>query len=435
MSESPRKVQNVRQLTTKIRQEVFQKECFLLDLFTYVITSFDSLERMVTIMKRFYTAESVTEGHPDKLCDLIADSILDACLKEDENSRVACEVLATKGNIIVAGEITSRFEPQVFEIIKKVLESAGYEAEEIHMDALIHKQSPDIAGAVERSRERRAGTVSVQSGLASGAGDQGIMIGYACDETPQLMPMPVVLANRIVRELSASRRSGYITGILPDGKAQVTVEYEDDRPVRLDTVVVSCQHEKEKSLRKLEHEIREKVLRPALRMLPPDEDTKILINPSGRFVCGGLDADTGLTGRKLMVDTYGSLVPHGGGAFSGKDCSKVDRSGAYMARYIAKNMVAAGLASRCQVSLAYAIGVAQPVMVQVDTFGTGKICADDCLAAAIPLVFGLTPSQICDTLHLKRSIYRQSAVFGHFGRKEFPWEKTDKAEQLRDTVM
>lgn len=386
-------------------------------------------------MKRFYTAESVTEGHPDKLCDLIADSILDACLKEDENSRVACEVLATKRNIIVAGEITSRFEPQVFEIIKKVLESAGYEAEEIHMDALIHKQSPDIAGAVERSRERRAGTVSVQSGLASGAGDQGIMIGYACDETPQLMPMPVVLANRIVRELSASRRSGYITGILPDGKAQVTVEYEDDRPARLDTVIVSCQHEKEKSLRKLEHEIREKVLRPALRMLPPDEDTKILINPSGRFVCGGLDADTGLTGRKLMVDTYGSLVPHGGGAFSGKDCSKVDRSGAYMARYIAKNMVAAGLASRCQVSLAYAIGVAQPVMVQVDTFGTGKICADDCLAAAIPLVFGLTPSQICDTLHLKRSIYRQSAVFGHFGRKEFPWEKTDKAEQLRDTVM
>ena len=431
MSESTRKVQNVRRLATKIRQEVFQKECLLLDLFTYVITSFDSLERMVTIMKRFYTAESVTEGHPDKLCDLIADSILDACLKEDENSRVACEVLATKGNIIVAGEITSRFEPQVFEIIKKVLESAGYEAEGIHMDALIHKQSPDIAGAVERSRERRAGTVSVQSGLANGAGDQGIMVGYACDETPQFMPMPVVLANRIVRELSASRRSGYITGILPDGKAQVTVEYEDDRPVRLDTVVVSCQHEKEKSLRKLEHEIREKVLRPALRMLPPDEDTKILINPSGRFVCGGLDADTGLTGRKLMVDTYGGLVPHGGGAFSGKDCSKVDRSGAYMARYIAKNMVAAGLASRCQVSLAYAIGGAQPVMAQVDTFGTGKICADDCL----PLVFGLTPSQICDTLHLKRPIYRQSAVFGHFGRKEFPWEKTDKAEQLRDTVL
>ena len=386
-------------------------------------------------MKRFYTAESVTEGHPDKLCDLIADSILDACLKEDENSRVACEVLATKGNIIVAGEITSRYEPQVFEIVRKVLESAGYDASGIRMDALIHKQSPDIAGAVERSRERRAGTVSVQSGLANGAGDQGIMVGYACDETPQLMPMPVVLANRIVRELSASRRSGYITGILPDGKAQVTVEYEDDRPVRLDTVVVSCQHEKEKSLRKLEHEIREKVLRPALRMLTPDEDTKILINPSGRFVCGGLDADTGLTGRKLMVDTYGGLVPHGGGAFSGKDCSKVDRSGAYMARYIAKNMVAAGLASRCQVSLAYAIGVAQPVMVQVDTFGTGKICADDCLAAAIPLVFALTPNQIMDTLRLKRPIFKQTSVYGHFGRKEFPWERTDKVEALRNTVM
>ena len=386
-------------------------------------------------MKRFYTAESVTEGHPDKLCDLIADSILDACLKEDENSKVACEVLATKGNIIVAGEITSRYEPQVFEIVRKVLESAGYEAEEIHMDALIHKQSPDIAGAVERSRERRAGTVSVQSGLASGAGDQGIMIGYACDETPQLMPMPVVLANRIVRELSASRRSGYIMGILPDGKAQVTVEYEDDRPVRLDTVVVSCQHEKEKSLRKLEHEIREKVLRPALRMLPPDEDTKILINPSGRFVCGGLDADTGLTGRKLMVDTYGSLVQHGGGAFSGKDCSKVDRSGAYMARYIAKNMVAAGLASRCQVSLAYAIGVAQPVMVQVDTFGTGNVCADDCLELAIPLVFGLTPKQIVDSLRLTRPIFRQTAAFGHFGRKEFPWERTDKVEALRNAVI
>ena len=304
------------------------------------------------------------------------------------------------------------------------------------MDALIHKQSPDIAGAVERSRERRAGTVSVQSGLASGAGDQGIMIGYACDETPQLMPMPVVLANRIVRELSASRRSGYITGILPDGKAQVTVEYEDDRPARLDTVIVSCQHEKEKSLRKLEHEIREKVLRPALRMLPPDEDTKILINPSGRFVCGGLDADTGLTGRKLMVDTYGSLVPHGGGAFSGKDCSKVDRSGAYMARYIAKNMVAAGLASRCQVVPCLCHwGCPASHGAGWIPFGTGKICADDCLAAAIPLVFGLTPSQICDTLHLKRPIYRQSAVFGHFGRKEFPWEKTDKAEQLRDTVM
>ena len=424
VSESTRKVQNVRQLITQIRQKVFQKGAF-----PAVIIY---LERMVTIMKRFYTAESVTEGHPDKLCDLIADSILDACLKEDENSRVACEVLATKGKIIVAGEITSRYEPQVFEIVRKVLESAGYEADGIHMDALIHKQSPDIAGAVERSRERRAGTVSVQSGLASGAGDQGIMIGYACDETPQLMPMPVVLANRIVRELSASRRSGYIMGILPDGKAQVTVEYEDDRPVRLDTVVVSCQHEKEKSLRKLEHEIREKVLRPALRMLPPDEDTKILINPSGRFVCGGLDADTGLTGRKLMVDTYGGLAPHGGGALSGKDGTKVDRSGAYMARYIAKNIVAAGLAEKCEMQLSYAIGVAQPTSIMADTFGTGKV-SDEKLVEIIRENFDLRPAGIIKMLNLRRPIYKQTAAYGHFGRNDLdlPWEKLDKAEDLK----
>lgn len=386
-------------------------------------------------MKRYYTAEAVTEGHPDKLCDLIADSILDACLKEDSESKVACEVLATRGTILVAGEITSKYEPYVMEIIEKTLEEVGYSMEGITMDTQIHQQSPDIAGAVKNSKEKRTGLSENQDDWSNGAGDQGVMIGYACKETPQFMPLPSVLAQRIVRELSACRRSEYIQGILPDGKAQVTVEYEDGEPVRLDTVVVSCQHMEEKSLRKLEHEIREKVLKPALRLLPPDEDTKIMINPSGRFVCGGLDADTGLTGRKLMVDTYGSIVPHGGGAFSGKDCSKVDRSAAYMARYIAKNIVAAGLASRCQVSLAYAIGVAQPVMVQVDTFGTGTVCEDDCLAAAIPLVFGLTPKQIADTLHLKRPLYKRTAVFGHFGRKEFPWERIDKVQQLRDTVL
>ena len=334
-------------------------------------------------MKRFYTAEAVTEGHPDKVCDQIADAILDECLRNDETSKVACEVLATKGNILVAVEITSRHEPDVFGVIQNVMEG----------------------------------------------------IGYACKETPQLMPMPVVLANRIVRELSACRKSSYIQGILPDGKAQVTVEYENGKPVRLDSVVVSCQHTEEKNLRKLEAEIRKKVLLPALRPLPPDEETKIYINPSGRFVCGGLEADTGLTGRKLMADSYGCMAPHGGGAFSGKDCSKVDRSAAYMARYIAKNMVAAGLASRCQVSLAYAIGVAQPVMVQVDTFGTGKVCEDDCLAMAIPLVFGLTPKQIMDALRLTRPIFRQTAAFGHFGRKEFPWERIDKVEALRNAVL
>lgn len=386
-------------------------------------------------MKRFYTAEAVTEGHPDKLCDIIADSILDACLREDKNSHVACEVLATQGNILVAGEITSHYEPDVFGIVRKVLEDIGYSADGIHLDALVHRQSPDIAKAVSCSVEKRKSLPASASEWENGAGDQGVMIGYACDETPQMMPMPVVLANRIVRELSACRKSSYITGILPDGKAQVTVEYDDSRPVRVESVVVSCQHEEEKSMKKLAHEIREKVLRPALRPLPADEDTKIMINPSGRFVCGGLDADTGLTGRKLMVDTYGSMVPHGGGAFSGKDCSKVDRSAAYLARYIAKNMVAAGLASRCQVSLAYAIGVAQPVMVQVDTFGTGKICADDCLAVAIPLVFGLTPKQIIAGLRLDRPIFKQTAAYGHFGRKEFPWERMDKAGALKNAVI
>lgn len=386
-------------------------------------------------MNRFYTAEAVTEGHPDKLCDIIADSILDACLKEDKDSHVACEVLATKGNIIVAGEITSQYEPDVFGIIRRVLEDIGYPADDIQFDALIHRQSPDIDGAVSCSLEMRQNPKADVSEWGIGAGDQGVMIGYACSDTPQMMPMPVILANRIVRELAACRRSSYITGILPDGKAQVTVEYEDGIPVRLDSVVVSCQHTVDKDLKKLKQEILNKVLKPALRPLPPDENTKIMVNPSGRFVLGGLDADTGLTGRKLMVDSYGSMVPHGGGAFSGKDCSKVDRSGAYMARYIAKNMVAAGLASRCQVSLAYAIGVAQPVMVQVDTFGTGTVCADDCLAAAIPLVFGLTPKQIIDSLRLDRPIFRQTAAYGHFGRKEFPWERTDKAETLRNTVI
>lgn len=386
-------------------------------------------------MKRFYTAEAVTEGHPDKLCNQIADAILDECLKNDETSKVACEVLATKGNIIVAGEITSSHEPDVSAIMKKVLENAGYPADAVILDTFVHRQSPDIAKAVAESKEKRDGLSANQTEWLYGAGDQGVMVGYACDETPQLMPMPVVLANRIVRELSACRKSEYIRGIFSDGKAQVTVEYEDGKPVRLDSVIVSCQHAEEKELKKLETEIRRKVLLPSLRPLPPDEDTKIYINPSGRFVCGGLDADTGLTGRKLMVDTYGSMVPHGGGAFSGKDCSKVDRSAAYMARYIAKNMVAAGFASKCQVSLAYAIGVAQPVMVQVDTFGTGKVCEDDCLAMAIPLVFGLTPQQISDTLRLTRPIFRQTAVFGHFGRKEFPWERTDKVEALKNAVL
>ena len=387
-------------------------------------------------MKRFYTAESVTEGHPDKLCDLIADSVLDACLSHDALARVACEVMAAKGRIIVAGEITSVYEPEIPKIVRRVLSAVGYDPDRFAVECLIHKQSPDIAAGVDCSLEQRRNGGQEDSVPQLGAGDQGVMVGYACDETPEMLPLPAILAHRLTISLALARRYGLIHGLRPDGKAQVTVEYgEDGKPLRLDTVVVSAQHSPVLEHDELCWELTDKVLFPALQPLPPDDDTKILINPSGRFVLGGPEADTGLTGRKLMVDTYGSMVPHGGGAFSGKDPTKVDRSGAYMARYIAKNIVVAGLASRCQVTLAYAIGRAEPVMVQVDTFGTGKICADDCLAAAIPLVFGLTPSQICDTLHLKRPIYRQSAVFGHFGRKEFPWEKTDKAEQLRDTVM
>lgn len=385
-------------------------------------------------MKRFYTAESVTEGHPDKVCDRIADTILDACLKGDPDAHVACEVLATKGTVLLAGEITSRYEPDVLALAEDVVEQIGYDPKAFLFDALIHRQSPDIAGGVQTSREKR-GNPAAQEEWCMGAGDQGIMTGYACRENPQMLPTPVYLAHRIVRELDAARKSEYIRGILPDGKAQVTVEYEDEEPVRVDTVIVSCQHAEEKSLKELEQEIRQKVLLPALRPLPADPETKIVINPSGRFVVGGMEADTGLTGRKLMVDAYGSIAPHGGGAFSGKDASKVDRSGAYMARYIAKNIVAAGLADKCLVTLAYGIGMAEPVMVQVDTFGTGKVCEDDCLAAAVPLVFGLTPAQIIQQLRLKRPIYTKTAVYGHFGRNQFPWERTDKAEMFRSAVI
>ncbi len=368
------------------------------------------------------------------MCDRIADTILDACLAKDPEAHVACEVLATKGTVLLAGEISSSFEPDVLSLAEEVVEQVGYDPKAFLFDALIHKQSPDIAGGVQKSREKR-GNPAADEEWSMGAGDQGIMTGYACRETPQMLPMPVVLANRIVRELDAARKSGFIKGILPDGKAQVTVEYEDHKPVRLDTVIVSCQHEEEKNLKELEREIRQKVLKPALHLLPADSDTKIIINPSGRFVVGGMEADTGLTGRKLMVDAYGSVAPHGGGAFSGKDASKVDRSGAYMARYIAKNVVAAGLAEKCLVTLAYGIGMAQPVMVQVDTYGTGTVCADDCIAAAIPLVFGLTPRQIIDQLKLKRPVFAQTAVYGHFGRKEFPWERTDKADILRSALI
>lgn len=388
------------------------------------------------IMNQFYTAESVTEGHPDKLCDLIADSVLDECLSHDALSRVACEVLATKGQIIVAGEITSLFEPDITQIAHSVLRKVGYDSTRFAVQCLIHKQSPDIAAGVGCSLERRRNLSKDQPALQLGAGDQGVMVGYACSETPQMMPLPVVLAHRLTSALSAARKTGMIRGLRPDGKAQVTVEYgKDGKPLRLDAVVLSAQHSPEKPKDELSWELTDKVLAPALQALPPDKDTKILLNPSGRFVLGGPEADTGLTGRKLMVDSYGVFAPHGGGAFSGKDPTKVDRSGAYMARYIAKNLVAAGLCEKCQVTLAYAIGKAEPVMVEVDTFGTGTVCADDCLAEAVKLVFGLTPAEIISQLDLLTPRYTQTAAYGHFGKPECPWERTDQAKALRAAVI
>ena len=387
-------------------------------------------------MNQFYTAESVTEGHPDKLCDLIADSVLDECLSHDALSRVACEVLATRGQIIVAGEITSLYEPQIPAITRSVLQKVGYDPARYAIQCLVHKQSPDIAAGVDCSLERRRNLTGDQPALQLGAGDQGVMVGYACSETPQMMPLPVVLVHRLTSALTAARKTGAVRGLRPDGKAQVTVEYdEDEKPLRLDTVVLSAQHSPEKPMDELCWELTDKVLAPALQALPPDEDTKILLNPSGRFVLGGPEADTGLTGRKLMVDSYGVFAPHGGGAFSGKDPTKMDRSGAYMARYIAKNLVAAGLCEKCQVTLAYAIGKAEPVMVEVDTFGTGTVCADDCLAEAVRFVFGLTPAEIISELNLLTPRYTQTAAYGHFGRLEFPWERIDQAKILRAAVI
>ncbi len=387
-------------------------------------------------MNQFYTAESVTEGHPDKLCDLIADSVLDECLSHDALSRVACEVLTTKGQIIVAGEITSLFEPDITQIAHSVLRKVGYEPSRFAVQCLIHKQSPDIAAGVNCSLEQRRNLGKNRSVQQLGAGDQGVMVGYACSETPQMMPLPVVLAHRLTSALTVARKSGMVQGLCPDGKAQVTVEYDEDgNPLRLDTIALSAQHSPKKSSDELYWELTDKVLTPALRAMPPDEDTKILLNPSGRFVLGGPEADTGLTGRKLMVDSYGVFAPHGGGAFSGKDPTKVDRSGAYMARYIAKNLVAAGLCAKCQVTLAYAIGKAEPVMVEVDTFGTGTVCADDCLAEAVKLVFGLTPAEIISQLDLLTPRYTQTAAYGHFGKPEFPWERTNQAKILQAAVI
>lgn len=365
--------------------------------------------------KYILTAESVTEGHPDKLCDTIADSVLDACLKNDPNARVACEVLATSGKILVAGEISVKALPDIPHIVCKTVREAGYGGD-YEVEVITHDQSPDIAWAVD-------------GGSEVGAGDQGVVYGYACRETLELLPLPVVLAHRITRGLTIARKTGSIPGLRPDGKAQVSVEYENGQPKRVAAVVVSCQHEKDAELEYLREAVHTVILKAAFWDFPLDGDTQILINPGGDFILGGFEADTGLTGRKLMVDTYGGFVPHGGGALSGKDGTKVDRSGAYMARYIAKNIVAARLAEECTVSLAYAIGVAEPVMIQVDTHGTGQY-PDRVLEKAIGIVFDLTPTGMIMTLRLTEPVFAQFCNYGHFMHRDAPWEQTDCVELM-----
>ncbi len=369
-------------------------------------------------MKNYLTSESVCQGHPDKLCDYIADSILDACLAVDRYSRVACEVMATKGKIIVAGEITSNNRVYLPGIVRTALGASGYDPKDFSISIHVHTQSPDIAAGVDTAIEVRE-TLSAAGEL--GAGDQGIVYGYATNETHSGIPIPLELSHRICRSLDDHRNFGTIRGIWSDGKAQVTVEYEDGIPKRIDTIIVSVQHTEDKYLDLLKNEIINLVIRPACKELPIDADTQILINPSGKFVEGGPAADTGLTGRKIMVDTYGGLARHGGGAFSGKDPTKVDRSGAYMARFIAKHIIAADLAERCEVSISYAIGKADPVAISVDTFGTGKHHDGD-LTRVVQHTFAMRPTAIIDELSLRSPIYGHTAWYGHMGNSLYPWE-------------
>jgi len=375
-------------------------------------------------LKHIFTSESVTEGHPDKMADQISDAVLDAVLKDDPTGRVACEVLVTTGICMVAGEITTTATVDVPKLVREVIADIGYTDASYGFDAktcgvlnAIQSQSPDIAMGVD----------------TGGAGDQGLMFGYACDETPELMPLPIMMAHKLVRRLSEVRREGILDFLRPDGKSQVSVEYVNGKPARIDAIVVSTQHHDTVSTETLRKQVREAVIDPVIPANMVDNNTKYHINPTGRFVIGGPHGDTGLTGRKIVVDTYGGMGRHGGGAFSGKDPTKVDRSACYMARYIAKNLVAAGFAKRCEVQLAYAIGVPEPVSIMVNTFGTG-IVEEHRLVELVRNHFSLTPQGMIDSLKLRRPIYRKSAAFGHFGRTEetFTWEATDKADALRE---
>ncbi len=386
--------------------------------------------------KKLFTSESVTEGHPDKMCDMISDSILDAMLEKDPFSRVACETFATTGVVTVMGEITTEAYVDIQTIVRDTVRSIGYDNASYGFDAdncavltSIHEQSPDIAMGVDRCAEDKAGELS--DNLNTGAGDQGLMFGYACRETEELMPLPISLSHRLAKQLSKVRKDKTLPYLRPDGKTQVTVEYEGDTPVRVDTVVVSSQHDPDVTMEQMKADIIKEVITPIIPASLLDDSTKIYVNPTGRFVIGGPAGDTGLTGRKIIVDTYGGYSRHGGGAFSGKDPTKVDRSASYAARYLAKNVVAAGLADRCEVQIAYAIGVAKPVSVMVETFGTAKV-SEERITNALAALVDLRPGAIINRFKLRRPIYRAFAAYGHMGREDLlaPWEKTDLKEEL-----